>query len=157
MYQKFRQASNCCKRVLKAVKLAYANKKKDSTTSQKRSSQDFWQIANRVLSKGKSAIPTLFNDLEVLSSATDQAKLFAENFSENSNLDDSGISLPVFPSRTNLNLHNISLTPNMIKKVIINLHLSKASGPDFIPVVVRKTCEPDLPYILAEVFDKCLK
>ena len=32
---KLRQASNCCKRVLKAVKLAYANKKQESTTSQK--------------------------------------------------------------------------------------------------------------------------
>ena len=32
---KFRQASNRCKRVLEAAKLAYANKTKDSITSQK--------------------------------------------------------------------------------------------------------------------------
>ena len=51
--------------------------------------------------KVRSAIPLLFNVPEVLSSATDKAKLLAENFSENSNLDDSGISLPVFLSRTN--------------------------------------------------------
>ena len=56
----------------------------------------------------------------MLSSAFDKAKLFAENLSENSNLDDSGISLPVFPSRTNLKLHNISVTPKMVKKVIMN-------------------------------------
>ena len=43
------------------------------------------------------------------------AKLFAENFLKNSNLDDSGISLPIFPSRTNLRLHNISITPKMVK------------------------------------------
>ena len=30
---KFRKASNCCKRVLEAVKLAYANKRKESITS----------------------------------------------------------------------------------------------------------------------------
>ena len=60
-----------------------------------------------VLNKGNSATPSLFNGPEVLSSASDKAKLFAENFSENSNLDDSGVSLPVFPSRTNLKLHNI--------------------------------------------------
>ena len=30
---KFRQASNCCKRVLEAAKLAYANKTKESNTS----------------------------------------------------------------------------------------------------------------------------
>ena len=74
----------------------------------------------------------------MLSSASDKAKFFAENFSKNSNLDDTGISLPVFPSRTNLKLHNISVTPKMVKKVIMNLDLSKASGPDYIPVVVLK-------------------
>ena len=45
----------------------------------------------------------------------------------------------------------------MVKKVIINLDLSKASGPDCIPVVVLKNCEPELSYILAELFNKCLK
>ena len=53
---KFRQASNHCKRVLEAAKLAYANKTKESITSQKLGSRDFWQIANSVLNKGKSAI-----------------------------------------------------------------------------------------------------
>ena len=45
----------------------------------------------------------------------------------------------------------------MIKKVIMNLDLSKLSGPDCIPVVVLKNCEPELSYILAELFNKCLK
>ena len=153
---KFRQASNRCKRVLKAAKLAYANKTKESITPQKRGSRDFCRIANSVLNKGKSAIPPLFNGLLVLPSASDKSKLSAENFSKNSNLDDSGISLPVFPSRTNLKLH-ICVSPTMVKKVIMNLDLSKASGPDCIPVVVLKNCEPEIPYILAELFNKCLK
>ena len=75
----------------------------------------------------------------------------------NSNLDDSGLSLPVFLCRTNLKLHNISATPKMVRKVVMNLDLSKASGPDCIPVVVLKNCEPELCYILAELFNKCLK
>ena len=154
---KFRHASNRCKRILEAAKLAYANKTKESITSQKLGSRDFWRIANSVLNKGKSAIPPLFNGSEVLSSASDKAKLFAENFSLNSNLDDSGDSLPVFPSRTNLKLHNISITPKMVRKVVMNLDLSKASGPDCIPVVVLKHCEPELSYILAELFNKYLK
>ena len=93
----------------------------------------------------------------MLFSASDEAKLFAENFSMNSNLDESGISLPVFPSRTNLKLDNISVTPKMVRKVVMNLDLSKASGPDCIPVVVLKNWEPELSYILAELFNKCLK
>ena len=131
--------------------------KHESITYQKLGSRDFWRIANSVLNKGKSAIPPLFNGAEVLSSASNKAKLFAEKFSKNSNLDDSGISLPVFPSRTNLKLHNISVTPKMVRKVVMNLDLSKASGPDCIPVVVLKNCEPELSYILAELFNKCLK
>ena len=45
----------------------------------------------------------------------------------------------------------------MVKKVITNLNSSKASGPDCIPVVVLKNCEPELSYILAELFNMCLK
>ena len=45
----------------------------------------------------------------------------------------------------------------MVGKVVMNLDFSKASGPDCIPVVVLKNCEPELSYILAELFNKCLK
>ena len=125
---------NCWKKVLEAAKLAYGNKTKESITSQKLGSRDFWQIANSVLNKGKSAIPPLFNMPEVLSSASDKAKMFAENFALNSNLDDSGVSLPVFLSRTNLKLHNISVTPKMVKKVVMNLDLLKRH---LVPIVFQ--------------------
>ena len=102
-----------------------------------------------------SAIPPLFSWLEVLFSASLKAKLFAEHFSKNSNLDDSGIYLPVFPSITNLKLRNISVTPKMVKKVITNIDLSKVPGSDCIPVVILKNCEPELSYIQAK--PKCVK
>ena len=50
----------------------------------------------------------------------------------------------------------ISVTPKMVKKLIMNLDLSKASGTDCIPVVILKNCKPELSYILAEIFNKCL-
>ena len=49
---KFRRASNCCKRVFEAAKLAYANKTIEFINLQKLDPQDFWQIANSVLNKG---------------------------------------------------------------------------------------------------------
>ena len=128
---KFRKASHRCKNVLEAAKLANANKTKESITSRK--------IGNSDLNIGKSTIPPLFNGPEMLSSASDKGKLFDENFSKNCNHDESSISLPVFPSRNNFKLHNISVTPKMIRKVIMNFDLSKASGPDFIPVVAQRT------------------
>ena len=45
----------------------------------------------------------------------------------------------------------------MVKKVITNLDSSKVFGPDYIPKVVLKNCEPELSYILAELFNMCLK
>ena len=154
---KFKQAISCCKRVLEAAKLAHATTTKESITSQKLGSHDFWQIAYSALNKGKSAIPPLLNGPEVLPSAADKKKLFAKNFSKHSNLNDSGISLPIFPSRTNLKLHNISISLKMVKKVLTNLDSSKVSGPACIPEMVLKNCEPDLSYILAEIFNIYLK
>ena len=45
----------------------------------------------------------------------------------------------------------------MVKKVITNLDSSKVSSRDCIPLVVLKNCEPELSYILAELFNICLK
>ena len=112
---KLRQASNRCKRILEAAKLAHATKTKESITSQKLGSRDFWRIVNSVLNKSKYAIPALFNDLELLSYASEKAKLFAKNFCNKSNLDDSRISEPVFSFRTNLKVHNISIIPKIVK------------------------------------------
>ena len=51
----------------------------------------------------------------------------------------------------------IQVTPKMVKKVIMDLDLSNASGPDCIPVMALMNCEPELCYIQAELFNKCLK
>ena len=45
----------------------------------------------------------------------------------------------------------------MVKKVIMNLDLSKATGPGCIPMMVLMNCEPERFYILAELFSKSLK
>ena len=93
----------------------------------------------------------------MLFSGSDKAKLFAKNFSKNSNLEDSGISLPTFPSRTNLKLHNVSVTSKIIKKVIVNLDSSMTSGADCISMVNLKNCESARSYILPELFNMYLK
>ena len=78
---KFRQASNHCKRVLEAVKLAYMLiKQKSLSLSRNLTLRTYGKLRTSVLNKDKSAIPPLFNNPEVLSSASDKAKLFAKNF-----------------------------------------------------------------------------
>ena len=54
-------------------------------------------------------------------------------------------------------MRNIPVTPKLHKTIISSLYSSKVSGPDCIPVVVLKKCDPELSYILAELFNMCLK
>ena len=76
---KFRQASNYCKRILEDAKLAYINKTRVHHFPETWVS-GLLQLANGVFDKGKSAIPPLFNDPEVLSSASDEAKFLLKTF-----------------------------------------------------------------------------
>ena len=88
-------------------------------------------MANCVPNKGKSVTPHQFNGPKVLSSASDKVKLFVQNFSKNSNLDDSDISLPVFRSRTNLVVIK-SCEPELscILAELFNLCLKESCFPD---------------------------
>ena len=45
----------------------------------------------------------------------------------------------------------------MVKSVITNLDSSRASDPDYIPVMPLKNCEPEISHVLAEFFNVCLK
>ena len=88
--------------------------------------------------------------MEALSSASHKAKLLAKNFSENSNLDDSGIFLPVFSSRTNLTLHNIYV----ILKVSLVVPVFKNLGERF---VAKNYCPVSLLSAVSKVFEKTCK
>ena len=56
----------------------------------------------------------------------------------------------VFLSRTNLKLHDISVTPKIVKTFTTNLNFSKVSGHDCIPMVVLKNCDSEVSYILLQ-------
>ena len=75
---KVRQASNRCKRVLEAVKLACATCA-SSSVPRNLALGTFSELS--IFSKGNSPIPHLLNGPEMLSSASDKAKLFSEKFS----------------------------------------------------------------------------
>ena len=63
----------------------------------------FGKLLTVISKKDKPTISPLFNDTEVLSSASDKANIFPEIFSKNSTINNLGISLPAFPARTTLN------------------------------------------------------
>ena len=64
----------------------------------------------------------------------------------NSNLEDSGIFLPAFSFRTISKLPDISATPKILKKVITNFDLAKASGPDCILMLFLNNWDSEFSY-----------
>ena len=110
---------------------------------------DFWQTAKIILRKGKFTTPSLFNAPKAKLCSSSKTNLCDEDFSNNFNLDDSDIYLPVFPCGNNQKLYIIPIIPTLVKKIIINFDSLKVSGLDCIPVVVQKNCQPELSYILA--------
>ena len=80
--------SRICRKVLEPAKLGYVNKTKESIASQTLGTLGFWLFAKIILDIGNSAIPPLFNGPEMLSSSSDNDKLFRINIHRNSNLDD---------------------------------------------------------------------
>ena len=105
----------------------YAKTTCHSVASQLIVSHDCWMICNSFLTKGKSTKPP-FNGPEVLTTSTNNANLFARNFSCNSTLDDGLQQLPDFPSRTEQRLSSKKITSKMVSNMIYNLHASKATG-----------------------------
>ena len=86
----------------------------------------------------------LFNGPDLLPSAPDKAKLLTKNFSGSSYLHDSDISLPVSLLERHNKLHNIFVTPKLVKKVKTNFDFSKASGLVFNLVVALENCGPEI-------------
>ena len=97
-------------KVLQAVEITYASKTKVKLSLPR----NLIHVTFVFFSKDKSALPSIFNGLEVLSSASDETNLFTENFSKIPNLCNLRSALPTFHSGTNLELHSICVTPKLV-------------------------------------------
>ena len=88
------------------------------------------KIADTSLNKVKSYITHLLNSPEALLSPSDKVQFLIKTFQRTLILD---------------------------KNVMDNLDLLKASAPNCILVVVLKNCEPQLSYVLDDLFNMCLQ
>ena len=65
--------------------------------------------------------------------------------------------LPSASDKAQFLIKTILRTLILVKNITNSLDLSKASGPDCILVVVLKNFEPQLSYVLDDLFNKCLQ
>ena len=108
---KFREASNKCKRALEPA-IAMVIKQKSLSLSTKKTHMTFGKLLI-VFSTKVNLLYLLYLMDQGFSSASDKAKVLAKNVSKNANLDDPGISLPAFLSRTCFSFQDLSERKNM--------------------------------------------
>ena len=111
---KFRQASNYCKSILEVSKLAYANKIRVSPLE-----TWLWQLGKLLIVFSAKINLQYFLCLVLLQSRFCLLHLrnACWNLFANSNLE--GICSPSFFCRINMRLHNIPVTLDLVKEVII--------------------------------------
>ena len=149
-------ARNHSNSVLRSCKSNFI-KRKCSLLSSSNSGRPFWTLVKSLRHNlSSSSFPPLFrSDGSVATSPAEKANLFAEIFSSTSVLNDSGISPPVLPV-SSPPMPAIKISNKDVTKVLNELKIHKASGPDGIPSIVLKNCASALAPVLGKLYRLCL-
>jgi hypothetical protein len=115
----------------------------------------FYRFVNGKLNNNDTGIAPLFDtNGNLLISDLDKANLLNDYFSSVFT-NDNGL-LPDFPSRFPPNVHatldDISITPEIINKILCNLKSNSAAGPDLIPSIFFKKTSSIISYPLATMY-----
>ena len=108
-------------------------------------SKSWWWTARRLAGKGgKSEIPVLKTDGETYITSADKAECFSSLFCEKSTIpeEDNNKSVPQLQRRTASSCSTIVFLPSKVKKQLLGLDTTKATGPEDIPALVLKTAAP---------------
>ncbi|CAG4966884.1 unnamed protein product [Colias eurytheme] len=116
-------------------------------------SKAFWTLAKAVENSFcRTSLPPLLKPNGSLAhSAKEKADLFASLFAKNSHLDASQLSPPSLP-HCGYHMPEIRIKQKEVLKLLRNLDVDKASGPDGIPALVLRNCAPELSPILTRLY-----
>lgn len=116
----------------------------------------WWSLTKSLLNnKTQTSIPPLFEDNSVVTDATHKAGIFNTFFAQNSRLPPHAANhpLPPFEYLTEERLESLTFSPDEVYKVLTNLNVSKATGPDNIGNFLLKICSGAIADPLAKLFN----
>ena len=121
-------------------------------------SKSYWKVIKGFIKSSKfPAIPPLLHRGIYVSDFQEKSNIFNEFFADQCTVLDTGSVLPDFSFVTNLRLSNVTLSKDLIAKIISNLNVKKASGNDEVSARMIKICGNTLIEPLFTIFDNCLK
>ena len=117
----------------------------------------FWKLIKSCFGNKQSiSIPPLIHNNNLIHEDSSKATLLNEYFISQSIPPNSNIPLPDFSYVTDARLGHINVTPTLVHKILSNLDVSKACGPDKINNKILKQCASSLCVPLSNLFNKSL-
>ena len=154
----FIEARNSCNTIIDEAKNMFDQRARNRLLNCPNGSKSFWGFAKNI---GKnftsSAFPPLIGeDNTTAVTAKEKADLFASMFAKNSTLDSKNKVPPPLPA-VDAQMHEIVFKHRTIKRILLNLDTSKASGLDGISPIVLKKCALELTPVLCKLFSLSYK
>ena len=119
--------------------------------------KEYWKLTKELYgSKVKGGIPPLLLNGKVHSSALDKCNILNDHFAKKSQLPDQLPILPDIQTDCGHYLNHLHFTEDEVFKVIKNLDVSKASGPDGISNTLLKRTANAITRPLCSLFNKSL-
>ena len=149
----FKAARNHCNSVISNDKYLFNQKIRSQILSSTKGSRDFWSLIGSINKNFKpSSIPSLIdlNGRSIVDSV-EKANLLGNKFAANSRVDDRNFNPSIYPPPNSV-MNKIYFRQRVVHKVLLNLNIHKAAGPDGIAPIVLKNCAASLSFPLKQLF-----
>lgn len=170
-FRKFKRTSNNCfwenyktfrnqtVSEIRKSKQDYYNKLDMLLSTETTNTKLFWKTAKQVLNLGKSSnnIPTLILNNEYAENSPQKANMLNSYFISQATVSDDNKPLPQLIIPSQYSLQSVKIPSQDVKDVLLNLNITKASGPDLISPRLLKEGAEILATPLTTVFNRSLE
>ncbi len=146
---------------IRNAKKDYITKKAENLQSTKHNEKNWWRVVAELTKfKGKTKSVYVIRSNDNPDILINDPKQIAEElnnyFVKTSTINDSGIEVPDLTPRTENQLCEVNIEEQEIVKILKNLDINKATGPDGICNRVLRECVSGLSYPLYLIFNKLI-
>lgn len=147
-------ARNTCNSTIAHDKHVFGQKIKEKILNCTKGDRAFWNIVgsiNKNFTTSSSIPPLVDGNGNTIINSSEKANLLASKFSSNSILNDFNRTPPII-SHVTSHMKDIYFRGRAVTKVLLDLNVNKAAGPDGIPPKVLKMCAQGLTKPLRRLF-----
>ena len=139
LWEKYKKLRNIVVNKIRKSKTAYFEKLENSKNSDSVDPKMFWKASKSLLKTNKNIYNSIFfSDGRYAETDEEKANILNDFFAAQSIVNDENKDLPPLRSVTHTYLQTIRFTRQDAKDVLLNLKVSKASGPDLISLLLLK-------------------